>query len=249
MASLESEMRRIKKLADDRATAAEGAPRPSRETATWWASLSRRERITELRAALTAPEATSQPLCAVRCPHHLHALLHALLLRAGAQERRDFLRVDIARVWDVARLDYGGGDGAPVAWQDFFDVLAEITDGAAPGEPLPFCPVCEPDACPLDDQIAGWIRPLPPEQWLLLVLLGQRLNWREPVPSIETQWRWVSGQEPVPDAQEQFRLLPLWARATPPAAWDAAWTAAQHDLAEVLATSPAYKTIVAGTRR
>ncbi len=237
MASLESEMRRIKKLADDHATATEGATRTIHETGAWWDSLSRRQRLAELRASVAEHEA------AIRCPHHLHALL----LRAGELQRRDFLKVDVARAWDVARLDYGGDS---VSWQDFYDVLAEVAAGipgdAASRETLPACPVCTPDACAPDDQIAQWIRPLPLEKWILLVLLGQRLDWRDPVPSIETQWRWVTGQEPVPTAQEQHHALPIY--ATPPAAWADAWAASQRDLADVLASSPTYKTIVAGTR-
>lgn len=238
MPSLDSELRRVRKLAEEHALDDEGASTALPETAAWWRSLGRRPQIEGLRNAPNRRHFACPSLSGAECPHDVHALLR----EAEARGQCDWLRVDVARVWSIAVNDREG-DASSNTWEAFFCVVREIAQGDPAYDLMPPCGVCEPDLLPEDDQQATWVRNLPPDRWVLLQLLGQNLNWRAPVPTIEQQWRWVTGLEEPPrsdlSAHEAARL---YKKADP--TYASAWEASVHELADVLATSPAYRSLI-----
>jgi len=239
MASLEAELRRVRKLAEERAVEDDGASRAIPHTAAWWDSLPRRRQIAELRDAPNRTPFDCPSLSGARCPHHVHALLR----RAAEYGQRDWLRVDVARVWSMAQHDDEGGPHGST-WAAFFAIVAEIAAGdpAAASATMPPCPVCESWLCADNHQVAGWVRVLPLDKWTTLVLLGQNLDWRDPhLPSIETQIAWITGQQMPPDSALTPHDAARLYLADP--AFAPAWDATVRDLADVLAHAPQYRSI------
>jgi len=239
MPSLDSELRRVRKLAEEHALDDE-ASTALPETAAWWRSLGRRRQIEGLRNAPNRRHFACPSLSGAECPHDVHALL----CQAAERGQRDWLHADVGRVWSIAVNDREG-DASSNTWEAFFSVIRDVAQGdpAHAESIMPPCPVCEPDLLPEDDQQATWVRNLPPDRWVLLQLLGQNLNWRAPhLPTIEQQWRWVTGLEEPPrsdlSAHEAARLY----KADP--TYASAWEASVRDLADVLATSPAYHSLI-----
>jgi len=233
MPSLDSELRRVRKLAEERALDDEGASTALPETAAWWRSLGRRRQIEGLRNAPNRRHFACPSLSGAACPHDVHTLLR----EAAALGQRDWLRCDIARAWDIAAQDDEGGPHGQT-WAAFFAVVAEIAQDDPAYAPMPPCPVCEPDLLPADDQVAGWVRGLSRDRWVLLQLLGQNLDWRAPhLPTIERQYKWCTGLDAPPSSDmtphDAARLY------LPDPAYAEAWERAVHG-----ASSPSYHTVV-----